>query len=445
MLYFYTLNDTIIKRRVKNSEFYMIEAEVDPMSYIPLTKVYYQSPDEYEEEWRRRRENPFSSYHIPFQIGEYPVFFLQLPELYQSIIELHRLDQKIHLLYFGLPKMAIQNFTLHSLIGEIVITNQFEGVSSSRREVRESLENLRQKQRAQKRFDGIVSKYRMLMTRKEIPLETPEDIRHLYDELLLEGKSEIEPENLPDGTLFRKESVSVTDSFDREIHRGLYPEEQIIQAMREALAVLKDPQLNPVLAIGLFHYLFGYIHPFYDGNGRMSRFISSYLLAREFHPIVAYRISYPIFQNRKIYEEAFRICNNPRSRGDVTPFLLMFTNIITQAMQGLYEALERRAARMNHYHKRLQEAQESFADWDENLRDCLFILIQVSLFSEDGINRQELAEACEYSVSTLMKQLNRLSELQDGKLLIREQVGREKHYRLDLNQLDQLLQCLAQE
>ena len=111
----------------------MIEAEVDPMSYIPLTKVYYQSPDEYEEEWRRRRENPFSSYHIPFQIGEYPVFFLQLPELYQSIIELHRLDQKIHLLYFGLPKMAIQNFTLHSLIGEIVITNQFEGVSSSRR------------------------------------------------------------------------------------------------------------------------------------------------------------------------------------------------------------------------------------------------------------------------------------------------------------------------
>ena len=64
MLYFYTLNDTIIKRRVKNSEFYMIEAEVDPMSYIPLTKVYYQSPDEYEEEWRRRRENPFSSYHI---------------------------------------------------------------------------------------------------------------------------------------------------------------------------------------------------------------------------------------------------------------------------------------------------------------------------------------------------------------------------------------------
>ena len=44
-----------------------------------------------------------------------------------------------------------------------------------------------------------------------------------------------------------------------------------------------------------------------------------------------------------------------------------------------------------------------------------------------------------------MKQLNRLSELQDGKLLIREQVGREKHYRLDLNQLDQLLQCLAQE
>lgn len=410
------------------------------MDYIPLSKVYYKSPGEYEAEYQRRFESSFAC-HVPFEIGQSPLFFLQLPELYRTIIELHRLDQKIDQLRILLPKEAIRNFTLNSLIGEIVITNEFEGVSSSRREVRESLEGLRQKQGKRRRFDGIVSKYQMLMSKKTIPLDVPEDIRRLYDELLLEGKSEIESDSLPDGQLFRKDSVSVTDTFDREIHRGLYPEKRIIQAMTAALSVLKDERIDPVLSIGLFHYLFGYIHPFYDGNGRVSRFISSYLLAREFNPILAYRLSYPIFQNRREYEEAFKVCNDPRNRGDATPFLLMFTKIITQAMQGLYEALDRRRVRLDFYHRKIEEAQQFLSDWDENLLDCLFILIQVSLFSEEGIGRQELSLSCGYSVSTLNKQLVKLRGL---KLLVTERRSREIHYRLDLQRLDELLKQLPE-
>ncbi len=30
-----------------------------------------------------------------------------------------------------------------------------------------------------------------------------------------------------------------------------------------------------LVSIAVFHYLFGYVHPFYDGNGRMARYLSS--------------------------------------------------------------------------------------------------------------------------------------------------------------------------
>ena len=62
------------------------------------------------------------------------------------------------------------------------------------------------------------------------------------------------------------------------IHSGIYPEEKLNEAMTAALDFLNDDNIDILIRISAFHYLFGYIHPFYDGNGRTSRFISSHLL-----------------------------------------------------------------------------------------------------------------------------------------------------------------------
>ena len=57
----------------------------------------------------------------------------------------------------------------------------------------------------------------------------------------------------------------------------------MIETMDAALKTLHSQDFPLLVRLGLFHYFFSYIHPFYDGNGRTDRFITSYFLKKNFH------------------------------------------------------------------------------------------------------------------------------------------------------------------
>ena len=192
-------------------------------------------------------------------------------------------------------------------------------------------------------------------------------------------------------------------------------------------------QILDLFKIAIFHYLFGYIHPFYDGNGRTSRFISSYLLSKCLEPIISFRISYTIQENIKQYYEAFKICNDPRNKGDLTPFLFMFIEIIEQSMQQLHEALSIRAKYFEHY----SDAIELLPNSDnKKYYRIYYLLVQASLFSENGITIKELIENTDESRSTV---LNRLKEISKHDLLVEKKPTKEKHFSLDLNKVDNII------
>lgn len=69
------------------------------------------------------------------------------------------------------------------------------------------------------------------------------------------------------------------------------PEERIISLMQYALELLNDESVPLLVRVSIFHYFFAYIHPFYDGNGRTDRFITSYFLSKHFHPLASLRLS----------------------------------------------------------------------------------------------------------------------------------------------------------
>ena len=400
------------------------------MDYLSLSKVFYKDKEHYEQIYKERFNSDYTI-HLNFLINGYPAFFVKAPSLYSKTIDIYKTDKRIKELRYKLPGKAIDQFALRCLVDEIILTNDIEGVYSSRREINSVLTELKTKSKG-KRYWGLVQKYLMLQNDETMSFDTCEDIRNRYDDLVYFEIEEDNPENLPDGKIFRKDCASVVSATQRELHRGVYPESKIIENMNQALSILNDESIEFLFRVSVFHFLFGYIHPFYDGNGRTSRFISSYLLSKEFESIIAYRLSYSIKENIKEYYGSFNVCNDIHNRGDLTPFVLMFVDILEESLHQLEIALLKRHEKLKHYQDCMQYLPYGLNDKYASVYN---LLIQASLFSENGISTQELMDMIKSSRTTIS---GRLKTIADKKLLIKKTVGNIRCYSLNLDVVDEL-------
>lgn len=402
------------------------------MFYLPLSKAFYKySESEYEKLYSSRFNSP-EAIPLNVKIHDSQAFISQNAEVLELCLQINKIDkriQKLRIAKHGLPGVALQQFSRRCLIDEVVLTNDIEGVNSTRREIGDILDRVNEK-KEEKRFYGLVQKYLLLQNRNDISLSTCDDIRNLYDELVLPEVKLDHPENIPDGKIFRKDSVSVNSVSQKEIHRGVVPESSIITHMEAALAFLNNEHYELLVRVSVFHYLIGYIHPFYDGNGRLSRFISSYMLSRELDPLIGYRLSYTIKENLKTYYNSFKVCNDPRNRGDLTPFVISFLEIIKESMQQLDEALSKRFSELSYYENLLLS--DKFGK-DEKYKDLLYILLQASLFSEEGIRTQDLLDLLNISRTTLGVRIRELSP--SGYIEAITNGGAQKFYKLNLKKL----------
>lgn len=173
---------------------------------------------------------------------------------------------------------------MDSLFQEIEQSNAIEGIHCSRKELQNALSV-----QPATRFAGQLEQYLRLLSGKVQFPETPGDIRKLYDAMLLEDIIRDTPHNRPDGRIFRAHSVAVTDRL-KTVHKGIQPESKIIQLMETALSLVQDHAIPFLIRTAVFHFLFGYIHPFYDGNGRLNRFLTSLLVSGEFSTLAALQL-----------------------------------------------------------------------------------------------------------------------------------------------------------
>ena len=273
----------------------------------------------------------------------------------------------------------------------------------------------------------------MLERRQPMSFKTCQDIRKVYDDIFYEEIKENNPDNLPDGEIFRRSGVEVQSATQEVIHKGLMPESKIIETFEQSLSVLNDNDIDIFIRIAVFHYLFGYIHPFYDGNGRTSRFISSYLLSRQLTPLIGFRLSYTIKENISKYYKAFDVCNDPHNKGELTPFVDMFLGIVELSMQQLAETLEDKKQKWDYYGKNVKKLPNAEKADMFRLYD---LLIQASLFSNIGIGRDELIKHMDLSENTVRSRLNLIPA---AMLLENRQKGR-KYYLLNLEEADKIFE-----
>lgn len=393
-----------------------------------MRTAFHEGKNSQEEELSLRLALP-TTRKLGFSLGADELFFTMTSEVYELLLEATKLDKRIAILASLLPSKAVSSYTESTLIDEIVLSNNIEGVHSSRREINEVLESLKEKDRSG-RFFGLVQKYVLLSSGQSISLESCEDIRFLYNDLVLNEVIQEKQGNLPDGLLFRAGTVNVYDGAGQSIHSGVYPEEKITQLIEESLRILNDESIETIVRAALFHYLFGYIHPFYDGNGRMNRFISSYVVAQEYEPIISLRLSYSIKENIQKYYGAYMTCEHILNRGDLTPFVIAFCEIVVAAMKNILESLSERKESLDLCKRRIKELPEC---QDENVFDVGYALVTATLFSAYGLTAVQLGDIFGVSRQTIYK---RLEPFKETGLLLQRKVGRRTYYTLSLENLN---------
>lgn len=400
------------------------------MSKSTLYKFFYSNPDKYETEYNNRF-NDDDTVHIDIKIGKFDAFVCQSANVMNAIIAIERIDKKINDKCYNLPPIAIRQFASRCLIDEIVKTNDIEGVHSTKREIGEVLENISINNK-KNRFDGIVKKYLTLMSNSEISIKSSSDIRKIYDDIFLDEIKIDDADNSPDGKFFRKSNVGIQGNDGKIIHRGITGENNIISAMEKSINFLNDDRYDILLRIAVFHYLFGYIHPFYDGNGRTSRFISSYFLSKNLNSLIGYRISYTIRKNIQKYYKAFTVCNHYNSHGDLTPFAEMFLTIVLESEKDLLDALNTRSDKLGYYRKLIcflpgNEIEETWRLYD--------LMIQAALFSNEGISINDLCGCIEVSPATLRKKIKQLPE----NLYDVNTSHKKKYYSMNLEEMSKFV------
>ena len=363
------------------------------MRYSLLSKEYYKDRQHYEQLYQQRFENE-STLHLSMSINGTQAFMTYPPELLELVAKIYKGDKILSEKLHRLPELASLQFMKKCLVEEIQLTNEIEGVHSTHKEICEVLHS---KEKG-KRLYGIVCKYNMLRQGIEIPMMSCGDIRSLYDDLVLPEVLEEDVRNVPDGIIFRKDSVSVQGADLQIVHTGINPEEQIISYMDQCIRLIQNGEINGLISIALVHYFIGYIHPFYDGNGRLVRFISSYLLTKELNPIVAFHLSYVIKKELKEYHKSFKITNEKKNRGDVTPFVIMFLNFVLQAVNSLNKIIDSKTEQFSYYQENVKEVTN-----DPRLYRMLYILILNTLFGDEGIDVDKIAQLLNMSTPSVRK------------------------------------------
>ena len=287
------------------------------MNYLSLYKASFKNNINYKELYNERFNMP-NTIHFPIMINDNPSFLYLNEEVLSLIEDIQTLSDKVT--------------RANPLIEEIIATNAIEGIVVNKEEVIDLLNTNQPKE--YKRLYGLVNKYRdiLLKDKEFVPITDSLKLREVYNYILIQDIKKSDQHNIPDGLIFRRDIVNIVSS-TKTIHKGIYPESKVIEAVDSALKILNDNKLPCILRVAIFHYFLGYIHPFYDGNGRISRYISSYYLSQTLDPIVALRLSIACKNRQKDYYEAFKITNNARNLGDITYFAIMFLDIFKDDLE----------------------------------------------------------------------------------------------------------------
>lgn len=227
--------------------------------------------------------------------------------------------------------VSTENYGLKAMEEEIHYTLHIENIHSSRESIHRILCGYAPKDETENRIFGM-KKGLDFITDPSNDI-TEENIFKLY--MLTVGDFLDSEEQLLPGKYYRHDNVFVVGA---EVeHQGLNSSLLPEYMARLVDFIHNERNMNELLKAAVIHFYFAYLHPYFDGNGRMARFLHLWYLVRQgYSATLFFPFSSYINSSKTKYYKAFtQVEANCNISGliDVTPFLVYFTENIYNLLE----------------------------------------------------------------------------------------------------------------
>ena len=266
--------------------------------------------------------------HLPLpdkQVGFYYVHLDDIESIIKQIDDIAMSDLVEHL--------TKRISTLNVLIDESYYSSKIEGAFSTRRQAKEVIKTGQANNHSERMILNNYNALEFVIDHLNVPI-SKDGIVQLQQ---LITKDTLSPEDITDG--YRTDKVYVEDVITQEIvHVG--PDHSLVPVMMESLFdFIENTTLNPLVVASLLHFYIGYVHPFFDGNGRVARSTMYwYLMSKGYSFFQLFSISQKYEYDKNYYYQAFL---DTEESGDVTHFVLMNVVTIWKAIQDALKKVER--------------------------------------------------------------------------------------------------------
>ncbi len=379
------------------------------MEYKDLATLYHMDSSANRESTIQNilaeRKNSDSTFDLGFSLPAGDLFLAVPRELNALTQRVLRRERKVSNLMKSLPGIAGSEVLRSLVMDEVVMSNKIENIHSTRKQIEAALEAKDANNSRFKRFKEFAKLYLDLMTGDYAIPESPEEIRRIYDKIM-DGEEMKEP---PDGKLFRKDSVMITDGF-KEIHLGITPESAIIQAMESMISLVNSPEVPELYSALASHYIFEYTHPFYDGNGRTGRYLLAMFLEAPLSKPTALSLSRAMAENKDQYYRAFQNVEDPLNHGEITFFVIAMHELILKAQDELIERLEKNIAMLEVLEKTIAILKD-LGEYSPKELEIIYALLQQCAFGiSSSMSLSDLAEYAQIGTQQTRKYLSSLEK-----------------------------------
>ncbi|MDD6258948.1 MAG: Fic family protein [Erysipelotrichaceae bacterium] len=372
-----------------------------------IKKLFYtMDTDAFESYIHNIKNDPGTISVLP---GKY--FLFPDKEINDSIIQLHRIHTEFDAVAHSFSDFSQKQIIQSYLIDEIQNTNEIENIHTTRHDIFSVMNHVK-KRPSDHHINSVLNSYALLLKQNDQKLKELKDLREQYD-LLMQDAFEDE-EDKPDGKYFRSKSVSISDGL-KTVYNGYYPEEKVIEGMKQFLSIYNNASMDIYLRLIISHFMLETIHPFYDGNGRLGRYLFSRELYRQERSYAAFLIASCINKQKSNYYKSFRETEDIHEYGCLNTYTDMFLKILSDGFSDEIMKLKEKESTLQNQINEIPD------DIRKSERKILIVLLEASIFTFFGISIDEIIKQTSSSKRTVIYALN---DLRKRNLLIETKFGR---------------------